>query len=147
MWTPSNTDSCRVPQQPGRTCDAPSGWLPHTGEPPRRPDTGEKCWSHNTSQIHHEAKVPQRPHRSGILVTWGGGIKQKWRNTNHVERIKIRAEKKTSIQLLINDYLYQGRGGRGWGGLCLATHKRIDLFLYCVCVCVSCQLTSHTHLS
>ena len=42
MWVPGNTDGCRVPQQPGRTCDAPSGWWPHTGAPPHHPARGQR---------------------------------------------------------------------------------------------------------
>lgn len=37
MWVPGNTDGFRVPRLPGRTCDAPSGWWPHTGAPPHHP--------------------------------------------------------------------------------------------------------------
>lgn len=41
MWIPGNTGGFQVPQPPGRTYDAPSGWWPHTGAPPRHPAKGE----------------------------------------------------------------------------------------------------------
>lgn len=41
-WAPSSTDGCRVPRLPDRTCDAPSGWWPRTGAPPRHPVGREK---------------------------------------------------------------------------------------------------------
>lgn len=40
MLAPGSTDGCPVPQQPGRTSDAPCGWWPHTGAPPRHPAGG-----------------------------------------------------------------------------------------------------------
>ena len=36
-WAPGNTGGCPAPQQPGRTCDSPSGYRPHTGAPLHRP--------------------------------------------------------------------------------------------------------------
>lgn len=37
MWAPGNTADCPAPQQPGRTCDSPSGCRPRTGAPLHHP--------------------------------------------------------------------------------------------------------------
>jgi len=37
MWAPGNTVDCPAPQQPGRTCDSPSGYRPRTGAPLHHP--------------------------------------------------------------------------------------------------------------
>lgn len=37
MWAPGNRAGCQVPQQPGRTCDSPSGCKPRTGAPLHHP--------------------------------------------------------------------------------------------------------------
>lgn len=36
-WARGNTGGCPTPQPPGRTCDSPSGYRPHTGAPLRHP--------------------------------------------------------------------------------------------------------------
>lgn len=41
-WAPGSTDGCPVPQRPGRTSDAPSGWWPRTGAPLHHPAGGER---------------------------------------------------------------------------------------------------------
>lgn len=49
-WAPGSTDGCPVPQRPGRTSDAPSGWWPRTGAPLHHPAGGErKVRSHGQS--------------------------------------------------------------------------------------------------
>lgn len=77
MWAPGNTAGCPAPQQPGRTCDSPSGCRPRTGAPLHHPVKTKRTWV--CVSVHAGVSVcvmsrenPTSPSHMPAWVHWSG---------------------------------------------------------------------------
>lgn len=64
MWAPGNTADCPAPQQPGRTCDSPSGCRPRTEAPLHHPVKTKRtsvCVSVHASEDAKSVPSPESP--------------------------------------------------------------------------------------